>query len=237
MIDNRHPKPHRFKKSVRYSVSRGCPKGYHKRSAYTVKSTGRFVPPRCVRSTTIYNETQKEFRQRLSRRASQRLSRSSAAKKVGNSNIPIKCPSGMIARKGYVRHFRSTVRREGYRQTRKNKVIYVHPTAKDIYVKPGCIKNRGRPGKGVTETTTESGSNLIGPLRQGELVKHGYKTDLPESVRHSALKSALDEFGSLGVFRKLDAVAKLTSRTAPKSSRVFAKDRDWIRQHYGLKAF
>lgn len=223
-------RPHHFRKSVKYSPSKGCPPGYHKRSAYTVKRTGRFVPPRCVRSTTIYNESQKEFKERLSRRASQRIARSPAALEAASSPTPIKCPEGMIARKGYVRHFRSTVRREGYKQTRKGKTIQVRPTARDIYVKPGCIVNRGKSGKGESP-------KLIGPLREGELVKHGYASELPEKSRHEALEKALSEFGSLGVFRKLNAVAKLTARTAPKTSKVFAKDRDWIRSHYNLKAF
>lgn len=231
---------HRFRKSVKYSPQRGCPLGYHKRSAYTVKSTGRYVPSRCIRSTTMYNESQREFKERLSRRAEQRLVRSPAAAEAANSPTPIQCPAGMIARKGYVRHFRSTVRREGYKQTRKGKTIQIRPTARNIYVKPGCIVNRGKLGKGVesfSSQSTPSPQQLIGPLRQGELIKHGYKTDLPEKTRHEALEKALSEFGSLGVFRKLDAVAKLTTRTAPKSSRVFAKDRDWIRRHYNLQAF
>jgi len=36
----------------------------------------------------------------------------------------------------------------------------------------------------------------------------------------------------------LNAVAKLTTRTAPDASKVFKADRNWIRDNYGpLKAF
>lgn len=226
---------HRFRKSIKYNSRRGCPPGFHKRTAYTVKHTHKFVPARCVRSTTKYSETQRQFKKRLNQRASRRISRSLSAR-ASIANIPgektISCPEGMIARKGYVRHFRNTVRREGYNQVRKGKIIHVMPAARDIYVKPGCIKNRGKEGKGVN-----TGKPLIGPLRQGELVKHGYSTEKSVVERHQALTRAMREFGALGVFRKLDAVAKLTTRTSPETSRKFSTDRDWIRSHYNLKAF
>ena len=196
-----------------------------------MKNTGRYVPPRCVRSTTKYTESQREFKKRLSERATRRLSRSSAAA-AATARGELSCPEGMIVRKGYVRHFRNTIRREGYVQIKKGKVIRVKPTARDIYVKPGCIKNLGKKGKGL-----ESGRGLIGPLRQGELKKHGYSTDLSESARHAALEKAMREFGALGVFRKLDAVAKLTTRTAPEASRKFTADRNWVREHSDLRAF
>lgn len=217
---------HLFERSLPYTSRKGCPPGYHKRSSYTIKNTNTYVPPRCIRSTTRYQESQKEFRDRLRRRATQRLMHSASARKSLLSTNNMNCPDGMIARKGYVRRFRSTVRREGYVQTRKGRQIQVYPVATSVYVKPGCIKNRGKTGKGVGSSET------IAPLRKGELMKHGYSTSLPQSERHHALESALSEFGSLGVFRKLNAVAKLTSRTAPKSSHIFAKDRDWVRQHF-----
>lgn len=223
--------PHTFRKSRRYNSRRGCPPGYHKRASYTVKRTDRYVPTRCVRATTKYAESQRQFKQRLSRRATQRLARSPAAVEAAQKS-EVTCPEGMIMRKGYVRHFRNTVRREGYQQVRSGKVIRVKPIARDIYVKPGCIKNRGKLGRGV-----EAGESPIGPLRQGELKKHGYSTDLPVVERHEALNKAMREFGALGVFRKLDAVAKLTKRTAPEASRKFTADRDWVRQYQDLKAF
>jgi len=195
-----------------------------------VKSTGKYVPSRCVRSTTVYNESQREFRSRLAARSQQRLRRSESAQRAKPDDVM--CPDGMILRKGYVRHFRNTVKNQGYKQHRRGKTVIVRPTATNIYVKPGCIKNRGLSGKGV-----EPGSRSISPLRQGELAKHGYSTKVNTTQRRSSLRSAIKEFGPLGVFRKLNAVAKLSTRTAPKSSALFAKDRNWIRRHYSLKAF
>jgi len=48
------------------------------------------------------------------------------------------------------------------------------------------------------------------------------------------LRKAIKEFGALGVFRKLDSVAKLSNYSAPKASRVFKEDRDWVRKNYKL---
>lgn len=78
----------------------------------------------------------------------------------------------------------------------------------------------------------------IGPLRKGELKKHGYSTKNKTSKRHSALRKAVKEFGPLGVYRKLDAVAKLGVRTMSRVSKTFKKNRNWVRKSFGpLKAF
>ena len=86
---------------------------------------------------------------------------------------------------------------------------------------------------------TVSAGGLIGPLRRGELAKHGYSLVQAMSAgdRHKALDSAVKEFGGLGVWRKLNAVAVYTKRTAPGASRVFKEDMAYIRSKYGLKAF
>jgi hypothetical protein len=92
----------------------------------------------------------------------------------------------------------------------------------------------GAPGKGYAQ-----GKPGIGRLRSGELAKYGYTEvqKLSESARHTALARAIEEFGALGVWRKLNAVSVYTRRVAPSASRVFKADMDWIRVKYGLKAF
>ena len=79
----------------------------------------------------------------------------------------------------------------------------------------------------------------IGPLRSGELAKFGYSHVVSKSktARHKALSLAVKEFGSLGVWRKLNAVQVYTRRLSPASSKVFKADMDWIRSKYGIKAF
>jgi hypothetical protein len=53
-------------------------------------------------------------------------------------------------------------------------------------------------------------------------------------LRREALKHAISEYTAMSVYRKLDAVAKLTVRINPKASKRFAADRDWVRENYGV---
>ena len=76
-------------------------------------------------------------------------------------------------------------------------------------------------------------------MRKGDLTKYGYRNvrELTLDQRKSALIRALKEYGSLGVWRKLNAVYVYTKYTSPKSSRIFKEDRDWIKTEFGIKAF
>jgi hypothetical protein len=139
------------------------------------------------------------------------------------------CPQGYIKRKGYTRRFRPNVKESGFTVRRKGKVYTVRPKANSIYVESSCIKNRGLPGKGPRE------GEGIGKLRKGELVKYGYQYRLSDSLRHEGLKRAIKRYGALSVYRKLDAVAKLSLRTAPDAAKIFSMDRDWIKDNYDLK--
>lgn len=218
---------HQFKKSVTYKSGQACPSGYHKRKGYTVKKTGTYVPPRCIRSTTVYAESSNEFKNRTLRKPAARLSRRKRTR--GNTK---KCPPGQVARAAYVRRFTSGVKQRGFTVKRKSGKTYrVYPKKNYTIVRSACIKDRGLPGK--------AGPGLqIGPLRKGELKKHGYVYRLPTAQRHTALEKAIGEYGALGVYRKLNAVAKLSVRTAPDASKVFKEDREWVKKQYGpLKAF
>jgi hypothetical protein len=218
---------HRFKKSKTYKSGQACPSGYHKRKGYTVKATGLYVPPRCVKSTTTYTESQSQFRSRTARAKTARLARRGLT-----ANNTRKCPPGQVRRKAYVRRFTSGIKEKGYTVRREGAKTYrIYPKKNYTVVRSGCIKNRGLPGKGTASGKT------IAPLRKGELRKHGYIFRLGSDERHSALKKAVKEFGALGVYRKLNAVAKLSKRTAPDASKVFKADREWVKKTYGpLKA-
>jgi hypothetical protein len=141
-----------------------------------------------------------------------------------------KCPKGYILRKGYTRKFKITVKQLGYTVRRGSHVFTVRPKKNSIHVPATCIKDRGLPGKGPRE-----GQGSFAKLRKGELLKFGYSYRLSDSTRRVALKRAIEHYGALGVFRKLDAVAKLSARTAPDASHIFAIDRDWVRRNYPLK--
>ena len=134
------------------------------------------------------------------------------------------CPPGMIERKGYTRKYSSSVRTAGFTVERGGKTYRVYPKKNATSVDPTCVKNTGKPGAGIPRS--------IGPLRKGELAKFGYSFRKGGDTRRHALRQAVNEFGPLGVFRKLDAVTKLTTRTAPEASAIFKKDRNWIMSSY-----
>ena len=132
--------------------------------------------------------------------------------RLSNRTLTKPCPSGFVPRAAYVRY------------TKKGK---------HIRVPDHCIRDRGNPGKGYR------GGPGIGPLRKGELAEYGYSNVVNLSVeqRHEALRNAIQVYGSLGVWRKLNAVAIYTKHTAPSSSAIFLSDRNWVRETYGIKAF
>ena len=139
------------------------------------------------------------------------------------------CPKGYIMRKGYTRKFRPSVKTSGFTVRRKGSVYTVRPKANTIYVPSSCIKNRGLPGKGVKD------GEGIGKLRKGELIKYGYQYRLSDSLRQASLRKAIKKYGALSVYRKLDAVSKLSLRVAPDASKIFSRDRDWIRENFELR--
>ena len=212
-------------KSVPYNRNTGCPNGYHKRNSYT-SSAGHRVEARCVRSTTVYRNTSKEFK------------RKELAKKTRREKLYIPsikslsrkaCPPGMIERKGFVRRYSSQVRQQGFTVHRNGKTYKVFPKERSVSVNSRCVKNTGKTIAGVAKS--------IGPLRKGELAKHGYAFRKSDMARHRALKHAVDEFGALGVYRKLDAVAKLTVNKVPEASKVYGADKNWVKEKFGpLKA-
>ena len=212
--------------SLPYDDKKGCPTGYHKRSSYTSK-LGHRLTPRCVRSQTVYAEARKNFTRRILARQADRLK---TAGKTAASTKKMKCPSGYIERKGYVRRFDTSILKKGYTVKKsKGKGYRIFPEHASVYVKPSCVKDRGLPGKLAP-------GEGFGALRKGELKKHGYIYTETKTVREAALRRAVSEFGALGVFRKLDVIAKLSKHTAPEAARIFKIDREWIRGHYKLKA-
>jgi len=130
----------------------------------------------------------------------------------------------MIPRSAYVRRMSSRVHKEGYnRRTKTGKIVHIYPKSNSVFVKSVCIKNVGKFGKS---------EKVIGPLRKGELRKYGYSYKLPDYVRRRALQRAIGATGPLDVYRKLNAVAKLSERAAPAASSSFAADRNWIHKTY-----
>ncbi len=222
-------KEHEFKLSIPYNPERGCPSGYHKRSEYKTE-TGKVVPARCVKATTVYKNTSKEFKAKEKARMTRRIRLHIPSIRTLSKKD---CPPGYIPRKAYVRRYSTAVRAKGFTVKRSSGKVYrVYPKTKNALVESRCVKDLGLPGKGP-----RSGKG-IAPLRKGELAKYGYSFRKAEAVRHAALRKAASEFGALGVYRKLDAVAKLSMRVAPAAARVFVEDKNWVKRELGpLKAF
>ena len=136
------------------------------------------------------------------------------------------CPKGYILRSKYKRGFTSTVKNQGFVAKRGTKKVRIYPKASSTTVKASCVKDRGLEGKGP---------GLFGPLRKGELTKHGYNVKRSQLERHNALKRAINEYGALATFHKLDAVSKLSLRTAPEAHKIFKADRHWLYKKYVSK--
>jgi len=138
------------------------------------------------------------------------------------------CGPSEIIRSGYHRKISSRIRAQGYtRKLRNGRLIHVYPKiANNTYVPPTCVKNVGKSGK-LSKRVPR-----IGPLRKGDLKKFGYSYKLPDDVRRKALTSAVEEYGALSTYRKLNAVAKLSGLSVPKAGQVFGADRNWVHNKY-----
>ena len=128
----------------------------------------------------------------------------------------LKCPSGMIVRNGYTR--KGFVKKNGSR-------------VNTIKVPSSCIKSRGLPGK--TSDRYKDGKG-IGPLKKGELGKHGYHKvkELGIRKRRKALRGAVEEFTALTIFKKLGAIRTYSKNTNPEVSRIYLEDQRWVRKTF-----
>lgn len=87
------------------------------------------------------------------------------------------------------------------------------------------VKDVGAPGK----WTAKHGPG-IGELKPGGLM--GYTPSASKTARHKSLRKAVKKVGPLSTFRKLNALATYTKRTAKSKSRVAKTDRNWVKKTY-----
>ena len=72
------------------------------------------------------------------------------------------------------------------------------------------------------------------PIKKGTLM--GYHVKDSEARRHKILAMVvLSKEKPLSTFRKLGALMVLSKRRSPKSSRVFRKNRDWVKKKFMKK--
>jgi len=124
--------------------------------------------------------------------------------------------AGATCKKGF--HPRKSYTRKAY--TRKTKAhvasVKVRPTQ--------CVRGYQGPGKG------------IGTLKKGALSRYGYGTSKSARSRHIALNAAVKHDGALTVYRRLNALAVYTKRTAPTTAKAALADRAFVGEKHGYKA-
>ncbi len=95
---------------------------------------------------------------------------------------------------------------------------------KTVKVKPTCIEDKGKPGKGPKLIK-------IPPEDEGILGKYGYSLKEKHEDRIKALKKAFKENDHLKILRHLNAI-----RTLQKSNQSYFKkldkDMKWLQEYY-----
>lgn len=182
---------------------------------HQTKGKGMYLNPRTGRTIKKGGATYRALvaqgiRPRKTRSRSRRRSRSRG------------CRRGEIVRKGYVR--------KGYRRSDGTRV-------KRAVVGPVCIPDRGKPGRGP---------KVLPKLQKGVLGQYGYHDVASMTVgeRHEALDRAVrgmtrkegrgKHAAALKLFRRLNVVVTYNKRTNPRVAGIFRRDRDYVKNKYGL---
>jgi hypothetical protein len=72
----------------------------------------------------------------------------------------------------------------------------------------------------------------IGPLKEGDLTRMGYRATLKAPTRRRAVDKAVRKYGKVSALRKLNAVAVYTKRRSPARSRTFKSDVGYVQKKY-----
>jgi len=118
---------------------------------------------------------------------------------------------------------RQTTTNAGRRITRRGHWRYIR--GMKIRVPARRIRDVGAPGK----WTAKHGPG-IGELKPGGLM--GYSPSMSKTARHKTLRKAVKAKGALPTFRRLNALATYTKRTAKSKSRTAKADRNWVKKTY-----
>jgi hypothetical protein len=199
-----------------YNPFLGCPSGYHTRAGH--ERQGKHRRPLCIPS-----------KETASRQVNaNELRRMTNKETVSPSNGDPKCGPGEILRKGYVRKFRGSVRRQGYSVHKEHGKTYrIYPKQRDVRVKATCVKDPKFVAGQIKVP-------IFGKMKRRELLKHGYHYSLSNEARRKALESAVKEFSPVYVYKKLSAVTVLSQESKPIASKIFAEDRDWLKNRYDI---
>lgn len=70
------------------------------------------------------------------------------------------------------------------------------------------------------------------PLRKGTLSRFGYAIQAPLKTRRSAIKKAVKAESALAIFRKLNALAILNKNAHPGYSKLYLRDRNFVKREF-----
>ena len=139
------------------------------------------------------------------------------------------CPDNTTGRRGYTRkngtHVRSTcVPLKGRTVCREGEIPRIAHSRK--YMEGGVQKIAHIPASCVRR------QSLIRPLHKGDLKKYGYSYKGTEQTRKNALHKAVNAYGALTTYHKLNAIAKLSGNQYPEIANIFARNRNWVKSEY-----
>jgi hypothetical protein len=83
------------------------------------------------------------------------------------------------------------------------------------------IKDVGAPGRG----------EKLFKVKKGKLLKYGYSSHLPAATRRTALRKADKAYGSVKLWRMLNAQVLFRKRAGDDAKNVFLADREWVREN------
>ena len=117
--------------------------------------------------------------------------------------MPIKCSKGEIERSGY---------------------SFDKKTGVHVEVKPTCVTDRGRPGKGPKLI-------IIPKEDKGLLSDYGYSLSKNHEERIKSIKKATKDHTKLKILRHVNALRTL-HESNPRNYNKLDKDLKWIQEHY-----
>jgi hypothetical protein len=75
------------------------------------------------------------------------------------------------------------------------------------------------------------------PIERAKLSRFGYSTKKSDRARHRALKKAVEEYGALSTWRKLQAQIILRKRRQRRAREIFEEDAEWLREQFKVDSF
>jgi len=114
-----------------------------------------------------------------------------------------------------------TVHRKGYHRKAYTKRSGIH--VKAVHVPPATykIQDIGAVGRG----------KKLFPVRKGLLKKFGYSVHLPAEERREALRKADKAYGSVRLFKMINAQTLFRKRMPDGAKEAFQSDKEWILQN------